>query len=117
MPQDGEASRGSAVYVQFVDPDNNPVTPNAYGIVQWTHMTPWSFSLAPADLNFQARLHQNGDIEFQYGPMGAGGHGGRAMGGSATVGVEDEPGTWGYTSSYNEAAVEPHTGVLFKRVQ
>lgn len=58
----------AAVYVQRVAANVDPFASAPHWIVQWTH---WSSTqaLVPEDLNFQAKLFDDGAIEYHYGPL------------------------------------------------
>lgn len=58
--------------------------------------------------NFQVILHQNGNIEFQYGAM-------TGVLDSATVGIQDEMGTRGVQLAYDQPFVASGTAILLKR--
>ncbi len=92
-------------------------SPNQTLVVQWSHMDFVGTSGVDADLNYQLKLHESGDIELQYGGMSGGSAGeDRATGASATVGIEDIPGRIALPLLRDTAgAVHANTGVLFRK--
>ncbi|MFN7133311.1 MAG: hypothetical protein ACK4N5_14630, partial [Myxococcales bacterium] len=83
-------------------------TPNQVLVVQWSRMDFVSTS-RDANLNYQLKLHENGDVEFQYAGMDGGDAGpARASGSSATIGLENNAGRIAIPLSQDSAdAVKP----------
>lgn len=102
------------VFFKSVDPDRDPSTNDEYLVVQFHHMT-YSTSAPHFDLNFEAKLHESGDIEFQYDVMAPGLISGLEKGSSATVGVSDEAGNLAVVFSHNAPDVPAKSGLVFRR--
>ncbi|MFN7130444.1 MAG: lamin tail domain-containing protein [Myxococcales bacterium] len=108
------------VYAQVIDPDNNPATADGYLVVQWQNFPQyWGSSTAPTNLNFSARLYQNGNVEYHYGLMDPGGisssYALEAEGLSATVAVSNLSGNAANVFGHNEAKIKGNTAIRFTR--
>ena len=95
-----------APYWDILDPNNGGVVrhqafgsaPNRYWVVEWNSV-PYYFDVADT-ATFQAILHENGRMVYQYGSLGGGVY---ANGASATVGIEGPSGVFAEQYSYNTA--------------
>jgi Malectin domain/Carboxypeptidase regulatory-like domain/Viral BACON domain len=63
-------------------------------------------------ITFEAVLHENGHVEFQYGDLDTGT---RGEGDSATVGIENADGTDALQYSFGEPVLRPGTSITFRR--
>jgi hypothetical protein len=82
-------------------------------VVQYSN---WSvFVDDTSSLNFQAILHLNGNIEYQYGSMTDPDNPPAAQGQSAAIGVENSDGSDGYQYSFDSPSITAPSGVLFTR--
>lgn len=91
--------------------------PNRVFVVQWSHFDFPSTSGVDADLNFEVKLHEGGDLEIQYDAMTGGDAGAdRASGQNASAGIENPAGTAAIELFANTlGSVRPSTGWRFKR--
>jgi hypothetical protein len=104
----------SKVHWQRFEPGDDPATPERHWIVQWTRFNIAATPPAtPDELTFQAKLFENGNIEFHYATMQSGTDDLNADGHSATVWVEEPTGTRALMFSYNTARPRQNTAIRF----
>lgn len=80
--------------------------PNRRLIVQWSGYKRYGTT---GNINFQAVLHENGDIVYRYGTMSGTG----ATGTSATIGLNGPGGSAGHMYSYNTGSVGSSRSMRF----
>jgi len=83
-------------------------SPNRMLVVTWLGVA--FFSGSTEHVTFQAIIHENGGIEFQYQTLGADM---RSKGQSATVGIENSPGTAGVQHSFNEPVLRSSLNLTY----
>jgi hypothetical protein len=103
---------GSNVYWQRFAAGEDPVTPDAHWVFQWHRATYFS-TTTPDDLNFQVKLFENGTIEYHYAAMTSGSADNYALGGGATVWLENPAGTQALVRSLNQPVVQPNSAYRF----
>jgi protocatechuate 3,4-dioxygenase beta subunit len=82
--------------------------PNRQFVIEWRDV---SFFDAPQlRVRFEMILSENGGITFQYAPSDGDS---RQLGGSATIGIENDTGTIAFQYSLNEPTVDPSSGIQF----
>lgn len=86
--------------------------PNRKLIVQWTAFDFYASAGTGSNLNFEVKLLESGDVEIAWGPM-TGPNLAMVQGSSATAGYQDAAGTSGATWSYNTAAIQQNTGIVY----
>ena len=90
-------------------------TPDRVLVIEWQHFDLLSTAV-DADLTYELKIHENGDVEFQYGAMSPGDAGDRATGSSATVGLEDGSGTLALPIATNQVdGVKGKSGLYFRK--
>ncbi len=103
----------STIKWQRIEPNEDPLTPARHWIIQWSRFTTDTASTTPDDLNFQAKLFEDGTIEFHYATMRSGTTTQLAEGSSATVWIEEPTGTRALIISANSRATRENTAVRF----
>lgn len=103
----------STLHWQRIEPGVDPLAPGRHWIFQWTHFSTDLGSSGPDDLNFQAKLFEDGTIEFHYATMSSGTASFYGEGASATVWVENGTATQALIVSANSRAPRDNTAVRF----
>ncbi|MDP2271891.1 MAG: lamin tail domain-containing protein [Archangium sp.] len=103
----------STIRWQRIEPNEDPLTPARHWIIQWSRFTTDIASATPDDLNFQAKLFEDGTIEFHYATMRSGTVAQLGEGSSATVWIEEPTGTRALIVSANTRATRENTAVRF----
>ncbi len=108
----GSASTG-AVYTQRLAAGADPNAPGAHWIIQWSH---WGHSSSSTDdLNFEAKLFDDGTIEYHYGLMHSTSSSQYGSGISSVTWLENPTGTQALVINANSftPGVSSNTGVRF----
>lgn len=103
----------STLHWQRIEPGVDALAPGRHWIFQWTHFSTDPGSSGPDDLTFQAKLFEDGTIEFHYATMTSGTTSFYGEGASATVWVENGAGTQALIVSANSRAPRDNTAVRF----
>jgi hypothetical protein len=94
--------------------NEDPQTPEQHWVFTWHRISHYYGSGKGADdLSFQVKLFENGVIEYHYGAMVSGTTDNFGTGSSATVWLENLPGTVALVRSINQPVVQPNTAVRF----
>jgi subtilisin family serine protease len=80
--------------------------PNRRFVVEWRDAV---LVATGRKVRFEIVLHENGNVLLQYAPSG----GEPPTGDSATIGLENQDGSVAFQYSYNEAVLDPATGIRF----
>lgn len=104
----------STIHWQRLEPGVDPLTPERHWIVQWTHFKAQLTSdSTPDDLTFQAKLFEDGTIEFHYREMRSGSSSAYGEGASATVWIEQPNGARAIVISTSDRFVRDNTALRF----
>lgn len=103
----------SEMYWKQFEPGEDPLTPARHWVFQWKAFSYW-FSDPSDDMNFEAKLFENGVVEYHYGAMVSGTASNYANGNSATAWLENPAGTRALVISINQAnVVRPNSAFRF----
>lgn len=80
----------TAIYVQRVGANVDPAAAAPHWVIQWSHFTHWLYN---DDLNFQAKLFDDGVIEYHYAKLVSTSSTAYGSGASANSWLENEGGT------------------------
>jgi hypothetical protein len=87
--------------------DVRGVAPDRQFVIEWRDVA--FYDNQALRTRFEMVLYENGRIQFQYGD----GTDPRQLGGSATIGIENETGSVAFQYSFNQAALGPSSAILF----
>lgn len=110
----------------FPDPDGNPSTPDGYLAIDWSGLGPYWATFDDFDgfVNIQARLFENGDVEFHYGSLAIGDCSwiwltgecyleGYEDGSGAVIGITNMTNTYATIFGFNEAKLAENMAIRF----
>ena len=83
--------------------------PNRQFVVEWRNVAMWGDTMQR--LTFEALLHENGSITFQYKDIGSSAF---ERGGSATIGIENATSTIAYPYSFSEPVLSNNQAIRFR---
>lgn len=103
----------SEMYWKEFAPGEDPLTPARHWVFQWKAFSYWISN--PSDnLNFEAKLFENGVVEYHYGALISGTSSNYGNGNSATAWLENPAGTQALVISINQAnVIGPNTAYRF----
>lgn len=106
--------RSPEVYWKRFAMGEDPQTPAPHWVIQWAHLSHFSSTTKGLDdLNFEAKLFEDGTIEYHYGTMSSGTNDGFGGGSSATVWLENLAGNLALFRNINQGQVQSNTAVRF----
>ncbi|MGV3624576.1 MAG: hypothetical protein ACO1OB_27400, partial [Archangium sp.] len=108
---DLKAGVGGNTYWKLFEPGEDPLTPARHWIVQWKKYTYWTGG--PDDMNFEAKLFEDGTVEYHFGVMTSGSSLNYANGNSATVWLENPAGTQALVVGASQPVIAPNTAYRF----
>ncbi len=103
---------GSNVYRQRIGPGEDTSAPMGHWIIQWHRLRHYNVS-PHDDLNIQAKLFDDGTIEFHYADMVSGTTANYADGNSATIWLEAPDGSSAIAVGRDEPVIKPHSAWRF----
>ncbi len=99
----------------FLNPDGNPLTQDGYIVFEWFNVDIAGTASPDGNMNFEAILYENGDIEFQYAGMESGSKPPeRARGSHAVVGISNIAGDQAVVIGNRQTVINPNTGMRFR---
>ncbi|MEW5740583.1 MAG: hypothetical protein AB1938_16765 [Myxococcota bacterium] len=102
---------GSGVYTQRFNAGEDPVTPAAHYVIQWYQYA----ALSSLDrLNFEAKIFDDGAIEFHYASMESGSSSNYGAGVSATAWLENPTATAAIALGINSTWLRPGVGLSYR---
>jgi len=104
------ATPNSNVYAKRIAANEDPNTPAAHWLIQWSHYRHW---LVADDLNFEIMLFDDGAIEYHYGSMVSGSTLNYGNGNSATVWLENYLSNTAMVFGVNQPVVTPFSAIRF----
>ncbi|MBL8909821.1 MAG: lamin tail domain-containing protein [Archangium sp.] len=106
--------RSPEVYWKRFNMGEDTQTPAPHWVIQWSHLSHFSSTTKGLDdLNFEAKLFEDGTIEYHYGTMASGSNDGFGAGTSATVWLENLAGNLAMFRNINQGQVQSNTAVRF----
>jgi hypothetical protein len=90
-----------------VDPNN----PDPHWVIEWKGYTHWN---ANDTLDFQAKLFDDGRVEYHYATMTSGNSSNYANGNSATIWLENAAGTGALPFSINQPNITPNMAIRYQ---
>ncbi len=87
-------------------------TPAAHWIVQWAHYSYWTGTPAD-DMNFEAKLFEDGTVEYHFAAMTSGNSSNYAAGTFATTWLENTLGTEALAPNIENGRITPNTAYRF----
>ncbi len=106
-------SGAAGVYTKRFAAGEDPQSPGAHWVIQWTNMLQYSFGASNGDLTFQAKVFDDGTIEYHYGTMSWATTG--VNGSAATVWLENATGTFAVAPNVNQGRVVGNSAYRFTR--
>jgi hypothetical protein len=101
------------IYSQRFAAGADPNNPAPHWVIEWKNYT--RFGSSPADtLDFQAKLFDDGRVEYHYATMTSGSSSNNANGNSATVWLENAAGTGALPFSINQPNITPNMALRFQ---
>ncbi|MEW6435290.1 MAG: lamin tail domain-containing protein [Myxococcota bacterium] len=107
---DRKDATGNIYYQRFaanVDPNN----PDPHWVIEWKGYTHWN---ANDTLDFQAKLFDDGRVEYHYATMTSGNSSNYANGNSATIWLENAAGTGALPFSINQPNITPNMAIRYQ---
>lgn len=110
-----DLNRGSSgtggIYSQRFGAGEDPATPAPHWIIEWKNYTHYA---AGDTLDFQAKLFDDGTVEYHYATMTSGSTSNYAAGSSATIWLENADGTGALPFSLDQPNITPHMAIRFR---
>ncbi|MEW5740582.1 MAG: lamin tail domain-containing protein [Myxococcota bacterium] len=107
---DLDGNTGAGIYYQRFAAGADANNPAPHWVVEWKNFTHW---LANDVLDFQAKLFDDGRVEYHYATMTSGSSSNYANGNSATVWLENAAGTGALPFSRNQPNITPNMAIRY----